>query len=303
MVIDVVGIFGNLLTFIVFSRKVFRNNSISTYCRALAIFDSIQFIMLPYDIARVFYGVDWSLQSDLSCQIYAYLNVAPPTIPGWILVAFSIDKLLSMRRNQIALLKKLWFQWLVIATIALISLLMYIEIAIDIRLYTVTYFYVYTVTYCDWSTLSYFKLINFFDLIESSLIPFIIMLITSIATIFMIRKSTRSVERVGKIDKQRKRRDIKFAITSITFNILFIILKLPILIFYILIGLGFPENDNLLIISAIFFYSNYSINFFVHLVSNSMFRRELLILLRFRRSNAVNSSLHSIQQPTRNALA
>lgn len=44
---------GNIISFMVFSRKTFRNNSISTYFRALAVFDCLTIIQLIKDVYKL----------------------------------------------------------------------------------------------------------------------------------------------------------------------------------------------------------------------------------------------------------
>ena len=51
-----IGIIGNVISIIVFSRKTFRNNSISTYCIALAILECLTLFEFINDIFYLRYN-------------------------------------------------------------------------------------------------------------------------------------------------------------------------------------------------------------------------------------------------------
>lgn len=283
-----IGFIGNVISFLIFSRKTFRKNSISTYCRALAIFDMLIVYQLVIDLASLD-NVYLPYLNDSLCKFYYFATVVVTTVPGWILVTFSLDKTLSMRRNnKIVVLKKKWFQWLVVTLIALINLLIYLEIPIDLKLEPYPFYP--NLYYCDWSTLPYFKAIIFLYLFESGLVPFAIMLASSIFTIYMIRKSRRSVERAGKIDTIRRSRDIKYAISSLAFNFLYVTLKIPLIILYILFAYNLSINDYFATVAIFMFFLNSSASFFIHFASNLLFRKEFFIMLRIRKINRIDMS-------------
>jgi hypothetical protein len=275
-----IGLVGNLITFIVFSRPVFAKNSISTYCRALAVFESLTVYQLVADIIFVFYKDSIPRSSDLGCKLINYFILATGSIPGWILITFSIDKVLSMK-NKVLFIKKRSFQYAVISGIVIFHLLLYIEVPIFLtRVFEANT----TRVRCDVLTLPYGNIIYFVHFIEGSLIPFVIMLCSSIISIRMIRTSAKNIRNESNI-LNRRTRDFKYAITSISFNVMFVVLKSP---FVIVIFLqSYISNINLVTIHVpyLFYFINYSSSFFVHLASNSIFRREILLLFRLRRLN------------------
>lgn len=284
------GLIGHVITFIVFSRSSFRKNSISIYCCVLAIFDSNILSHAVMNLIILINGYSAAFSSDIACKLYAYIMYAFGSIPGWILIAFSIDKLLSLRRLT-GTMKRPIFHYSIITAIVLIHLMLYIMIPIYLRPVFIPGYGVI----CDASTLSFSETLNIVYMAESSIIPFIIMFITSIITIKLLWKSRRQVEMVGNLSSQqnkRKSRDRMFALTSLTFNILFIVLKMPLLI-CLTIGFAFL-NNYVLEVAILLYFLNFSIGFFVHFVSNSLFRRELFILFRIRKpvvsstSNRVN---------------
>ena len=193
------------------------------------------------------------------------------------MVAFSLDKLLSMRVNTIAILKKKWFQWSVVVGIVLFSngLFLYVPILLRVRDIAPD------IPFCDPNTISFFNVHLFIYIFETTLIPFIVMIITSILTIRLLIKSRNSVANNGQVTHDRKYRDRKYAISSITFNITFIILKGPLTIFYIMFGYYSLYNPYFYKIIYLLYYLDMSMNFFIHMVTNSLFRQELLVVISF----------------------
>lgn len=288
------GFIGNVVTFCVFSRATFAKNSISTYCRALAIFDCFTLFQLVVDVGLLFFNVLLPFQSSAMCKIYYYSSLGFSTISGWILVAFSFDKLLSVRRAQVALLKRVWFQWSLVAAIALFNFLLYIEVPIYVDLAPYKKFPILIV--CDLANLSFYDALIVLYLIESALVPFVLMLGASIVIVRSIWMSRRSVERGaagGKVDRVRRSRDTRFAISSMTFNVLYVAFKMPLTTVNIMNVYNLPVNDYFNQIAMLLFFANASTSILVHIGSNSLFRRELLALVRLDKSNAVGSNTNT----------
>jgi hypothetical protein len=101
-----IGFIGNLLSIKVFSRKTFRNNSISTYCIALSIVECLTLFEFINDISYLKYNDFLYNQSEELCKFVYTIAILIGSIQPWIMVAFSLDKLLSMRTRPIAILKK-----------------------------------------------------------------------------------------------------------------------------------------------------------------------------------------------------
>ena len=279
------GIVGNIISFIVFSRKTFRNNSISTYCRALAILDCLVVIELVKLVIVMNKFMFLENVSDAWCKIYFYVSMQYTAIPGWILVAFSVDKMLNMSTSPFKILKSKLFQWSVVAGIVLFHLLIFIELLVSLRLEPI--FFIFYV--CNFSFLSYLTAFIYALVTESCILPFLIMIISSAVTIRMLMKSKATLHRIGQEAKKRRIRDIKFAISSLTFNFFFIAFKTPFFISYFV-----PSSLSTFYFSQwafLLFMINCSANFFIHFASNSIFRREVLILLRINKATSRVSSL------------
>ena len=293
-IIITIGLIGNIISIIVFSKKTFRTNSISTYCISIAIFENLSIAEMIADFFRVVYRVKAIDQTNFNCKIINYISTIMSTVQACLLVAFSIDKLLSMKSVQI--IKKKWFQFSIVGSIVFINALAYIFLPISLRR-TEKYPGVYI---CDYSTIVFYKEFFIVNLLESCLVPFIIMSVTSTLTIRLLIKSRNSVEKInGQVLKERRSRDRKYAISSITFNIFFIVLKLPLLVYYILSAFYSYYNLYIQWFSLVFYFINISSSFFIHFATNSLFRREFKnVFLRFGKANA--DSVNSNSRPRLN---
>lgn len=275
LVVCAFGIVGNLITFAIFLRPAFKTNSISIYCQSLAISECFIVWQFAMDLGVIFYNTTIPDQSDFLCKINFYVMSGFSSIPGWILVAFSIDKLLSMTKSPLTVLKKRHFQLTVVALIFLINLLLYLEIPIQLKLKI----YIRGGYYCDVSTMNSFIVVIIVYLFASGLLPFGIMITTSIIMIVTIYRSRQRLERSLPIARKRKSRDVKFAISSLVFNFVFICFKCPGVVMYLLAGYGFKISDFVENIVLLMFYVNSSIGFILHSLSNSLFRNEFCLAL------------------------
>jgi hypothetical protein len=213
------------------------------------------------------------------------------SLPGWILAAFSIDKMLNMRTSPPKILKSKLFQWSVVAGIVVFHMLIYSELLISLKLIQIGSNYI-----CNFVFLDYFNIFTYAELTISGLIPFAIMLVTTIVTIRSLWKSRVSIERIGNADKQRKSRDIKYAISSVIFNVVFVVLKVPFLIGPLLSNISSNSIASYFVSVGILLYLiNCSLTIFIHFATNSIFRRELFDILGLNRaSNRVSSTVNSV---------
>lgn len=285
IVVVIIGIIGNVLSYIVFSRPTFRKSSTSIYCRALAIFDSL----IIYDAFLQFYIVLYNyfvfVYSDAMCKIFTYMIYAFGALPGWILIAMSIDKVLSLRKVTHEK-KRPSIHYTILTGIVLFNLLLYIEILIYMRLVDIDLNGIPN-SICDISTLSFGNAISIVYIIQGNVLPFVVLFGSSLYTVKLLGGSRRHVTMIGRVAERRKSRETKFAVTSFTFNVLFIVLRMPV---FVTSTIGLHNvSPFILSIANLLYVIDFSDSFFVHFASNSVFRRELFILLRIRKS-AVGST-------------
>ena len=281
-----IGFIGNLISIIIFSRKTFRNNSISTYCIALSVNEFLSLFKFATNIGIIAFNVKLADQSDVLCKVFSYMPITYNAIQPSILVALSVDKLLSMRMNSIPILKKKWFQLSVVAAIVLFNSLLYLPLGILVKRREVAPGH----SVCDRTTVEFLPTLMVIIVFETCLIPFTIMIASSLLIVRLLIKSRNSVAKNGNVCNHRKSRDTKYAISSVTFNIMFLLLKTPVMIYYTLFAFYLNFDMYYLSISSFLNYLNSASFFFIHLVTNSLFRREFLVLIGFVNTNGRISS-------------
>lgn len=82
--------------------------------------------------------------------------------------------------------------------------------------------------------------------------------------------------------RERRTKDLKFALTWIVLDILDVIFQIP---FAIMFALNFPDTDNYILyylIAVLLYDLNFSIRFFTYIMSNHLFKKEILIILGLR---------------------
>ena len=128
---------------------------------------------------------------------------------------------------------------------------------------------------CDFKFLSYQKIVNFMDMVNRVLVPFFFMFFL---TLFLLISIIRLRVRVAQIflDKNTKslRRDIKSTTSLIFLNVVYASLSLPLSV-----ATNFSFSDFYFVLTFYCLYIIYSINFYLIIFSNSLFRKEFYNLL------------------------
>jgi hypothetical protein len=180
-------IVGSILSLIVFSRKAFQKSSIWIYCRALAIFDLYVIFNLSIGLYSQISGVQLIASNSYVCKVSYFLTDSFTSVQGWILVVFSVDQLIDVSMTKrFAFYKKQWFQYALIIGVFVFHCGLYSQVFVLVTNLGIKIGN--TVSYsCD--TLSLALPIVYF--IECSLLPFIILLITSSLILRLLIRSRR----------------------------------------------------------------------------------------------------------------
>ena len=278
--IAIVALSGNIISYLVFSSKKFINNSISTYCRSLALVESLTLTQLVIDVYYELFNEYLQYKSDFLCKTIAFLTTQYGAIPGWILMAFSLDKMLNMRRKVFPIMKKKRFQWLTVYSIVIFNLLFYVYTLFLFKL-TPSNINNQTVLTCDVSLPKFTYVVIIASLFQSTLIPFIIMFITSILIISSLCRSRGSLERfTNRTYRNRRIRDRNYAISSLILNFKFILFRIPMFVYYGLNALNIDQSDFFFQLSFLLYFLNSTMTFFIHFASNLLFRQEIFNFFR-----------------------
>jgi hypothetical protein len=288
LMIVIVGTVANVLAFVVFSRKAFKNTIFSTYFRALLVVDTIGLLFLTLGKFLSFeFGINLRDLHLILCKITMPLAYSIPAISAYITVVISFDRWLTIAKPTVLLIrKKRKFQLIVCITIIMTTFL-----------YNGQLFFSYIdfdpAKKNDWEecTIINQNLLSTMDFINSTLLPFTLMLLFTLLTINAVLVSRNRIRnniinnRVATVNNQilssaeiSRKRDIRFVITSISLNIIFLILNAPHSSFYfVMINIlnQFTSQRINLSFTLLLSYLNHAIVFFINYAVNTQFKEEL----------------------------
>jgi hypothetical protein len=286
--ITLIGLITNTISFVIFSRKRFQNTIFSTYYRLFILFQSLNLIILPINkMLELNFNIYFSKISSFSCKLRFFYPNFNFSNAAWLLLAISIDRYLSITNsNKFLFRKRPQFQILTCCCIFLYNACFF----------TSSWFYYLketTFNQTNQTKTSYkcvvssihVDLMEFFQQILCPSFFTILFTIFTIKNVFQSRKITHSYSSTNSTTKTI-RVDRKFFISSITINVLFLLLNLPYFMFSILndyTNLFIDQNDYYLFkyfesISYFCLYINLSLTFFINYFVNSMFKMELKMM-------------------------
>ena len=296
-VVYVFGTLGNLSAFIVFSRKRFKNSIFAVYFRILAITDSFTLIYSLNDFSTIKYNKDIQNTNWIICKGFFYLLFSISPVSAWILVMVSLDRMLKVKKpTGFTFLKKRSFQLSYCAALFVFNCAYYVPEILFKNMISLnetnndTNISVSSET-CDYSDPD--GIVGWMDLFNSTVFPFSLMIIFSTLTvIFLIKSRLRSKRVKNNAENLLRPRDIKFSVTSIALNFSFLVLNLPLVTLNILwVYSNFDDADfefyNSIV--SLFFYINFGMVFYINLFFNSIFRDEILSILK-RNTRTFSSS-------------
>ena len=289
-VVLVMGAIGNIFSFIIFSRDKFRKTSFSLYFRVLAFSDTFTLLYIINDVSAELFDQDFANSSDFMCKIFSYSFYSIAPVSGSLLVVVSLDRMLSIiKPSKFLFLKKTKTQ-------AKICLFMFS--------YNLIY-YIPLIVYRDYeiqgnlssenSTELVYQcidrdeknLVDWMDLFNSTLLPFLLMVMSTFVTVNKIFKSRSNKMIKSKISKQSQR-DVRFAITSVVLDALFILCNFPLCAFYLMedfVRLDDVDLNLFYFSTLLFYYLNFGVVFYVNFFTNALFRNELFVFLRLRKAS------------------
>lgn len=246
----------------------------------IIILAQIIFVYLPFA-----FSYDPTGFSSIGCKIFYYLNNALDALSPWYLVYISAEKLITIacphkrfilkrKKNQIIYLISLYF----------FNIFYYINIPFSVDIFS----------YGESSFCQNYKneeIIYNMDVINCIIVPFLLITlisITIIGSIFMAKKRVKFNNSAREINRLNK--DIKFAKSLISINFLFILLNLTVEILNF-----FPSFNNYdlnAILSYVFFLSS-ALNFYLLLVTNSLFRKQFFLL--FQKINTLKNKKDQVE--------
>lgn len=296
LIILVFGIPGNVMLLIMYSRKKLKRFSFSIYFQLIAIIDlfiTLNWLKIFFRYQYNYYIEDTSL---FMCKFVSYSIYCAGPISSWNLIAVSVDRLVTiMFPRRFVFLFKRAYQIAIISCIFVFNMVYYIHLLIDFRLVDVNTASINSTHQSKYVCVMNFDVLYWIDLVNASILPFIFMILSSSLTInFIVKSRTRTNTRTTTRTCRRiLNRDIKFGLTSISLNILFLVLNMPNQIFGIYLSLSNDYEpvlwkDLLGFILLAMFYANHAFGFYLQLAINGIFRKEVTKVFCIR--TTINSS-------------
>lgn len=293
------GSFGNTFTFYIYSRSSFKRTSTGFYFSCLAIVNTSALIIF---VSRFFYdGIykdDISSVSDFTCKFFSIALYLFPPLSAWIETAASLDRLAATKFTPLfSSIKRRRFQVLIVGLIFLILM--------GVNVPNMIYFQLIdksntnkTCKVCGIQNNSPYNLyvLNLLDLFITILIPFILMVMSSLKISLKVFQTKVKVVNI-KNTKLNLNKEYQFAATIIGRNILFLLLNLPATVLLIVdihcdlytFNTKNIHYDLVYAVASFFSYFNYSNTFIIDIVCNRMFRKRFIQI--FSKKTVVNESI------------
>ena len=262
------GIIFNSLNVILFSSKKLSKVSISFMIRILAISHILNLINFGF---WSFNGLDQqNLDSStvILCKIISINSYIFLGSNSWILVFISLDRLIMILFPKKPKIFRYKYFYVFASTIIYVyNFLFYIPTLI---FYDLIESNDINETFCDILDPRNEKMIILMDFFNSIIFPFGFMFFLSLFIINSLKKAKNKIQDVSSLATKQKNRNLKFSITILALNFVFLFLMSPYAIAYIL-------NDNNAKDFGNFFMVLYSsIDFFIYMATNSIMREEFL---------------------------
>ena len=277
------GLVGNITSFIIYSREKFRNTGTSTYFAVLVFSHSIALLFgcLPMFLVRM-YSIDLKNFNPIFCVLFNQAYYVPGAVSGWILVLITLDRFASIfLLGKFIFKKKLSFQISALLGIVTYNFIYYGQLFFSHLDVIDTYDNLTNTNYTSYlCSIPELYILGWIDLLNSTIAPFLLMLVL---TSIMIRKIFNSRKRVSSRNNTHREKDITFAVTSIFLNIFFFITIFPICL--LILFQNYTTIDYLLSIllqdiTNLIYYTNYSLMFIINVLTNSIFKKELKKLVK-----------------------
>lgn len=297
VLIFIVGSISNCIAYLVFSRKYFQKTIFFVYFRFILIVDFMTLVSsIDYFLSFIL-GINLR-STTITCKILSYENYALPSISTWIIVVVSIDRVISVLKPTSFLIRKTsFFQLFTCILIFLYNALFYTPLlfsTLDLNLNNNSDDLNETTASYECIYFNPGGFMDYADFLNSTIIPFIFMTLSTIIILVVLYKSRKKWQQpnnTSNINSKNPKnssikRDLRFAFTSITLNVFFLIFNLPVVGFLMIsnfVKIDLKYFDLIYLILLLLFYVNYGTMFSLSLVANKSFRKEFFSLIKSKK--------------------
>jgi hypothetical protein len=314
-----IGDFGNILSFFVFSKPSMRNNSVFIYFAFLSIIDFFVITLGLGDIIIIsYFGIVLRNESIIICRLHTFLTYFFTHLSSFVLASVSIDRAIALNSIQLSKIyckpkmakKVILFNFLLVFIINFHSLfflgfydtyddglsssssfntdiLQATTKKLSLDAESVTFMCASREDSLYFSFLEkYFK---YADLICYAFLPFAIMIVCTILIVRVLILSTNKFKKNNGFTVKRKRnRQVTYSL--ILLNILFLCLVSPLV--FVLAFIHIEQNmDSKIVYNIIYLlaYSNHCFNFIFYGISCPPYRSALMALFGFRKDQQLST--------------
>jgi len=268
------GLIGNFLGYKTMERpKMLEIGPRNTY-KYLFISDTIFLVQIIVTCLQFSFNTDLTILSNVLCKLLYYLNYSLDTQSSMLLVYISVDRYVSIKMPaQRFFMRKRNNQLIYFIFIFMFNLVYYLPVAYNYTLIAKND----TLT-CMFNDQYSQDLISYMDLVNRVMLPsFPILIFSTLLGIEVIKSRSRISSNFQREENEYFFNNIRLATTSLFFNIIYILLQLPISVYYFL-----PNYIQLngFEFSFYLFYLSYSINSYILFISSSLFRKGFILLLK-----------------------
>jgi hypothetical protein len=268
------GLIGNFLGYKTMERpKMLEIGPRNTY-KYLFISDTIFLVQIIVTWLQLTFNIDPTILSNVLCKLWWYLNYSLATQSSMLLVYISIDRYVSIKMPaQRFFMRKRNNQLIYFIFIFMFNLVYFLPVA-----YNYTLIAKNDTSTCMFNNQYSQDLISYMDLVNRVILPsFPIMIFSTLLGIEVIKSRSRISSNFQREENESFFNNIRLATTSLFFNIIYILLQLPISVYYFLPN--YIQLDGFEF-SFYLFYLSYSINSFILFISSSLYRKEFILLLK-----------------------
>ena len=303
-IVIICGIFGNLLSLVVFFRSG-ESTTTSKFLKSLVVADAVTLIMRCLQMILVWEEIFWPSQCLLTCQMSPFLFLKmshlPERISKGITVAIVFDRVVAV---TIPLRYKIICRPLRInATIVMVYIVAFaasLPHIVDVFQHHIesstaggmaNYTYITEQYKANLLSKAWLKSTHIFNLFAFDFIPIPLVMICNIIIIISLRKNRIVESTTNDVQQQRKIQERKITKLLLTISVLFLALCGPRWLYSVLFYTGFPPNLSALStrialdVIAVLNISNNSINFIAYAMMNKKYRKGYMAILCFCRRN------------------
>ena len=280
-IIVCLGIIGNIFTLIIFSRK--NLSKISRLLRILTISDSFGILSVLQHYIKNNFGINIRILSDLSCKFFLYLAYIFFPISAWLLVYVCIERFFMIKFPlRYKFLQRKSVQIYIVSLIIILNSVLYSGIFVSVKVLKIMsnnqHNNSVTSLLCYPITLQLLNLFATIDIINSTIITSFLMVFNTGLLIYALYQSRAKFYNPNptKQEKKRKKKDIQFALSCISLNILFLVMNVPNKLNTLINN--DTSSDTFYILDDVF-YLNFGLSFIIHFISNRNFRQEVFICI------------------------